>query len=83
MAPRLSVIALSVHANVNIRIAGTMALKPSTRLDMLSLKLITLLARRKMIVMITAIDEPITRPTEASLLANALTKLSPEKNPPV
>ena len=29
LAPRLSVIALSVHANVRIRIAGTIALKPS------------------------------------------------------
>ena len=37
-APRLSVIAFKVHANVRIRIAGTIALNPSGTQDMESLK---------------------------------------------
>ena len=37
-APRLFVIALSVHANVRIRIAGTIALKPSGIASIQSLK---------------------------------------------
>ena len=43
-APRLSVIAFNVHANVRIRIAGTMALNPSGTQDMDSLNLSTFLA---------------------------------------
>ena len=41
-APRLSVIALSVHANVKIKIAGTIALNPSGTQSMLALKESTL-----------------------------------------
>ncbi len=44
-APRLSVIAFKVHAKVRIRIAGTMALKPSGRQPIQSLKLKTLRIR--------------------------------------
>ena len=43
-APRLSVMAFNVHANVRIRIAGTMALNPSGTQDMDSLNLSTFLA---------------------------------------
>jgi hypothetical protein len=42
-APRLSVIAFSVHANVRISIAGTMALNPSGTHAMDSLNLSTFL----------------------------------------
>ena len=38
LTPRLSVVALSVHANVNMRIAGTIALKPSGIHEKQSLK---------------------------------------------
>ena len=38
LTPRLSVVALSVHANVNMRIAGTIALKPSGIQEKQSLK---------------------------------------------
>ncbi len=44
-APRESVMAFSVQAKVRIRIAGTMALKPSGRQAIQSLKLKTLLIR--------------------------------------
>ena len=41
-APRLSVIAFSVHAKVSIRMAGTIALKPFGRHAMQSVKPSTL-----------------------------------------
>ena len=74
--------ALRVHAQVRIRIAGTIALKPSGREAMASLKLITLLIRRYTTANTIAIAEPITRPTEASEFENAEIKPSPSKNPP-
>ena len=57
-APRLSVIALRVHAHARIIIAGTIALNPSGTEAIISLKLITLLIRKNIIVKMRAIDEP-------------------------
>ena len=44
-APKESVIAFNVHAKVRIRMAGTMALKPSGRHFIQSVKFKTLLSR--------------------------------------
>ena len=57
-APSESVIALSVHANVKIRMAGTMDLKPSGMASMHSVNFITRVARKKMMVRIMAMTEP-------------------------
>ena len=82
-APRASVIDFSVHANVNIRIAGTMLLNPSGIALIHSLKFNTLVTIIKIIVITNATTEPYTRPTDASEFENASTKLSPSKKPPV
>ena len=57
-APNESVIDLSVHANVRTRMAGTILLKPSGIAFIHSLKLSTLVARKKMIVITSATTEP-------------------------
>ena len=82
-APSESVIAFSVHAKVRIIIAGTMALKPSGMQSMHSLNPSTLRLTYSAIVIISANALPTARPTDASLLENAVTKFSPAKNPPV
>ena len=61
-APRLSVIAFKVQAKVRIKIAGTMALKPSGKLAIHSLKLNTRRIRYTITVMIMATILPIARP---------------------
>ena len=45
LAPKESVIAFNVHASVRIKIAGTIALKPSGRQDIIDLNEMTLLIR--------------------------------------
>ena len=74
---------LSVHAKVNISIAGTILLKPLGNASMHCLKLKTFVAIINTIVMTRAETEPYTRPTEASEFEKASTKLSPSKKPPV
>ena len=75
--------AFKVHAKVRIIIAGTMALKPSGMQSMHSLKPSTLRLTYSAIVITSANALPTARPTDASLLENAVTKFSPAKNPPV
>ena len=82
-APRLSVILFKVHANVRIKIAGTIALKPSAKQAIQSLNEITLLITYNTIVIITPKKLPKASPTDASLFEKAVTKFSPLKNPPV
>ena len=82
-APRLSVIAFRVHAKVRIRIAGTMALKPSGIHAIQSLKDITLRNIYTITIIIRAQILPMPSPTEASELENASTRFAPPKNPPV
>ena len=92
-APSASVIPLRVQARARIRIAGTIALKPSGRQLILSRKERTRRATYKTTVTIRAAKEPRTRPTDASLAAKASIKLRYEafaapsssrgvKNPP-
>ena len=64
-------------------IAGTMALKPSVRQSMLSLKFRMPRTQYTARVMTRAMKEPRTRPTEASESAKELTKPLPSKKPPV
>ena len=82
-APKRPVTPLSVHANVRIRIAGTIALKPSGRQSINSLKRSTLRGIYSTNVISRAAIEPSIRPVAESQFANASTKLSPSKKPPV
>ena len=82
-APKLSVIAFKVQAKVRIRMAGTMALKPSGIQDMHSLNFMTRRTRYKRMVNTRPKKLPIARPWEASLLEKAVTKSAPSKKPPV
>ena len=82
-APRESVIDFKVHAIVRIKMAGTIALKPSTKQSMQFLNGRTLLITYKRIVITKPKKLPIARPTEASLFENAVIKSFPLKNPPV
>ena len=82
-APRLSVIAFKDHAIVRIRIAGTIALKPSGRHPIHSLKERTFLAMYKMIVITQPKKLPYARPTDASQPEKASIIPTPSKNPPV
>ena len=59
--PFAPIIALSVHANVKIRIAGTIDLKPSEILLIHSLKGIALKLTKRIIVSIKAMQDPIAR----------------------
>ena len=82
-APRISVIPFNVHANVRIRIAGTIDLNPSGIQSMQLLKSSTFLTQYKNIVTTSAKKLPSASPTDASLCEKAVIKSSPEKNPPV
>ena len=82
-APRESVIDFKVHAIVKIKIAGTIALNPSTKQSMQFLNGRTLLITYKTIVITSPKKLPIASPTDASLFENAVIKSFPLKNPPV
>ena len=82
-APRLSVMDFRVHAKVRIMIAGTIALKPSGIQSIHSLNPSTLRLTYRRMVITSANALPMARPTDASLLENAVTKSAPSKNPPV
>ena len=68
LAPKLSVIAFKVQAQVKIIMAGTMALKPSGMLSMHCLKVSTRRHKKYTTAKIMAIKEPYNKPTDASLL---------------
>ena len=74
-APSESVMLFSVHARVRISMAGTMASKPFIRQLMALSNFSVRRATNIAIVRINAASEPITKPTEALLAANASTKL--------
>ena len=82
-APIISVVPLSVHANVRISIAGTIALKPSGIASIHLPKSRTPLITYRRIVISSPNKLPIASPTDASLFEKASTKLTPLKNPPV
>ena len=83
LAPRESVIALSVHAIISIKIAGTIALNPSTRQSIHSLNGNTLLITYNNMVITNPKKLPNDKPTDALLLENASINPTPLKNPPV
>ena len=73
-APSESVMDFSDHARQSISIAGTIASNPLMRHDMASLKASTRRLTYQMMLSMSDVMEPITRPTEASEEAKALTK---------
>ena len=73
-APSESVILFSVHANVSMRMAGTMASNPFIRQLIASWKGSVLRDTNIMTVKMNENSEPMTSPTEALLLAKAFTK---------
>ena len=73
-APNESVMLFRVHANVRMRMAGTIASKPLMRLLMASSNGSVFLTVNMMRVSISAPSEPMTNPTEALLAAKASMK---------
>ena len=82
-APRLSVMAFKVQAKVRIRMAGTMALKPSGIQAMQSWKSRTRRTWYRTRVIRRPKKLPRVSPRDALLSEKAVTKSTPEKNPPV
>ena len=80
-AARSSVMDFRVQAKVRIRMAGTMALKPSGRQAMHFSKVSTRRIIKRMTVITRARKDPSISPTEALLPAKASTRLVPEKKP--
>lgn len=73
-APNESVMLFSVHANVRISMAGTIASKPLMRLLMASVNANVLWETKRMMVRMKEPNEPMTSPMEALLAAKASTK---------
>jgi len=73
----------SVHANTSIIMAEVIILKPCGIQSANSVKLIIFLGIYNKNVNISVTNVPSTKPVEASQVANASTKGTPSKNPPV
>ena len=79
----MPVIFLRAVANVRIRIAGTIAMKPLGIASIASLNVTTLRMQKYAIAKTRAIRLPQGRPTVASVFENASMKFAPSRIPPL